>query len=304
MGVKYFESVMDYFKEISAIPRCSQQEEKISDYLLQFAKVKKLEAYRDDMLNVIIKKPATPGYEKSPTVILQGHMDMVCEKNKGMDHDFEKDPIKIVIDGDLLKAEGTTLGADNGIAVAFCLAILDAKDIPHPPLEVLITSQEEVGLLGASALDASKLQGKILINIDAEYEGVLFTSCAGGVRSAITLPILWKEATGDAIYEIKIGGLKGGHSGMEIDKHRANANKLLGRVLKDIFEACDIDIASVSGGMKVNAIPREAAAQITFDEGLYPLVAEKIAAWDRLLKNELKSSDKGMSLTLEKMDGS
>lgn len=302
MEIDNLSRVFCYFNEICKIPRCSLEEQKISDYLVDFAKKYKLEVYQDKMLNVIIKKEATSGYENAPTVILQGHMDMVCEKNEKTNHDFQNDPIEVVIKKDFMTAEGTTLGADNGIAVAFCLAILSASDIPHPPLEVLITSQEEIGLVGASELDASKLNGKILINIDAEEEGVLFTSCAGGIRSTVELPIVWESILGHNTYDVKITGLKGGHSGMEIDKNRGNSNKILGRILKDLVKDDDVFIADVEGGMKVNAIPREASAKLVFKSENFTKVEDNIIRWNKVLKNELKSSDKGIEIQFNKSD--
>lgn len=291
--------VFKYFYEISQIPRCSKQEQGISDYLVNFAKKRNLEVYRDDMLNVIIKKKATLGYENAPTVILQGHMDMVCEKNKSTIHNFETDPIKLLIDGDTLKADGTTLGADNGIAVAFCLAMLDSNDIPHPPLEIVITSQEEIGLIGASKLDGSKLEGKYLINIDAEDEGILFTSCAGGARANIELPIKWENINEKYVsYDIFISGLKGGHSGIDIDKSRANANKLVGRILNSFDES--ILVNSVNGGLKVNAIPREAMIGVSVLENKISKLLQLIDNWNKIFKNEFKSSDPNIEITIQK----
>jgi dipeptidase D len=289
--------VFKYFKEISNIPRCSLKEKQISDYLVSFAKERGLEVYQDEILNVIIKKKASEGYENAPTLILQGHMDMVCEKNQTTIHNFEKDPIKLILDGDTLKADGTTLGADNGIAVAYCLALLDSTNIPHPPLEILLTSQEEIGLIGASKLDGSNLQGKFLINIDAEDEGILFTSCAGGARAIIELPIELEEAKKDyTAYKISVFGLKGGHSGIDIDKNRANANKLLGRVLNSIKDK--ILLHSVNGGLKINAIPRESQMIIlTKDQ---KEIEDSISYWNKTFKNELKTSDSQVMLTLEK----
>lgn len=295
--------VFKYFKEISQIPRCSTKEQEISDYLVSFAKNNQLEVYQDDILNVIIKKNGTAGYEYSPTVILQGHMDMVCEKNKNTDHDFDKDPIKLLVNGNMLSADNTTLGADNGIAVAFCLALLESDNLPHPPLEILITTQEEIGLIGASKVDFSKLNGKFLINIDAEDEGILFVSCAGGVRSTIELPIVWNDLEGNySSYSLSISELKGGHSGMDIDKNRGNANKLLGRVLKPLISEGLIYIRSVHGGLKTNAIPRESTADIFIEDNNFDKINEHIKLFDTIFKNEFKTSDKNISVVLEKTE--
>ena len=186
--------VFHYFEELTKIPRGSGNEKQVSDFLVDFARERKLEAFQDKALNVIIRKPGTKGYEKSPAVIIQGHMDMVCEKAKGSRHDFAKDPLSLKIEGDFLRADGTTLGGDNGIAVACGLAILDSKDIPHPPLEMLVTTSEETGMDGAHALKGDHLKGKTLLNLDAEEEGVLFVSCAGGVTCVCQFDTRWEQA--------------------------------------------------------------------------------------------------------------
>ena len=229
-------SVFKYFEEISQIPRGSGNEKSISDYLVSVAKKLNLEVIQDKALNVIIKKPGTEGYENSETVILQGHMDMVCEKNKGTDHDFQKDPLKLRVVDDMVYATDTTLGADNGIAVAYALAILESTDIPHPPIEVLITTDEETGMSGAMAISKEHINGKILLNLDNEEEGHLLVSCAGGIRSKHTLNVTLEDA-GDYnnFLHIAVRGLKGGHSGMEINKERGNSNKIMGRILKSLL---------------------------------------------------------------------
>ena len=227
--------VFYFFNEISAIPRESGNEKKISDYLVSFAKERSLEVIQDEALNVIIKKPATKGYEHAPAIILQGHMDMVCELNKGTVHDFEKDPLQLRIVEDMLYANGTTLGADNGIAVAYALALLDAHDIAHPSLEVVITTEEETTMGGAIAVNPAHFEGKIFINLDTEEDGKLLVSSAGGVKGVLRIPVDWESSSDNSeTYSLSIGGLRGGHSGMEIDKERGNASKLLGRVLYDL----------------------------------------------------------------------
>ena len=242
--------VFQYFEEISQIPRGSGNEKAISDYLVGVAKKLNLEVIQDEALNVIIKKPGTKGYENSPTVILQGHMDMVCEKNKGTDHDFEKDPLKLRVIDDMVYATDTTLGADNGIAVAYSLAILDSTDIPHPPLEVLITTDEETGMTGAMAISKENVTGKILLNLDNEEEGHLLVSCAGGVRSKHLLKVNLEEVNEyNNFLHIAVRGLKGGHSGMEINKERGNSNKIMGRILKSLLEL-DYKLVEVHGGLK------------------------------------------------------
>lgn len=295
--------VFCYFEDITRIPRGSGNEKAISDYLVSFAKKHNLEVIQDEALNVIIKKSGSKGYEKAPTVILQGHMDMVCEKNKEVEHNFEKDPLNIRIEGDFIKAAGTTLGADNGIAVAYCLAILSSKDISHPPLEVLITTEEETGMGGASSIKKENLSGKILINIDSEEEGELLSSCAGGVRNRVKLKIEKEEAKeGFMPLKLIIKGLKGGHSGMEIDKGRGNANKLIGRVLNDLNSNLDIYIAEINGGAKMNAIPREAEATILAKEKDKVALEELVAKWKETLKNELKNSDSEVIVQIEKLE--
>ena len=228
-------SVFYYFEEICGIPHTSHHEKALSDYCVQFAKAHGLACRQDEMGNVLIKAPATPGYEKEPGLILQGHLDMVGDKTADCPLDLEKDAIHPVVDGGYVCAEGTTLGGDDGIAVAYALAVLDAKDIPHPALEVVLTVCEEVGLLGASAMDFSDLEGRILVNIDSEEEGVLTAGCAGGRRVECHLPIARVPVTGTAV-KADVTGLVGGHSGTEIHKGRANAIALLGRWLTLLTE--------------------------------------------------------------------
>ncbi len=294
--------VFKFFKEISKIPRCSGNERAISDYLVDFAKTRNLQVSQDESLNVLIEKHAYVGYENAPTVILQGHMDMVCDKGKDVKHDFKKDSIKFKIDGDMLYARGTTLGADNGIAMAYALAILDSKDIPHPPLKVLLTVEEEVGLNGAKALGYKFLEGDMLINIDSEEEGKLLTSCAGGLTTKHCLPIEWDNVKQDMIaYKISINGLKGGHSGVEIDKYRGNANKLMGRVLGTLSQEINFLINEINGGTKMNAIPREAEAIILIDSTKEDKLMEKLNEWNDIFKNELKISDPNVSIIANRL---
>ncbi|WP_279381237.1 aminoacyl-histidine dipeptidase [Clostridium pascui] len=295
--------VFRYFEEISRIPRGSGNERAISDYLVDFAKEHNLEVIQDEALNIIIKKDSTKGYENAPTVILQGHMDMVCEKNNGTEHNFEKDSIKLKIEGDFIKATGTTLGADNGIAVAYCLAILASSDIKHPAIEVLVTTEEETGMGGASSVKGENLSGKILINIDSEEEGELLSSCAGGVRNKVSIKLeLQKGQEGFIPYKVIVKGLKGGHSGMDIDKGRGNSNKIIGRVLNDINSQMELYIAEINGGAKMNAIPREAEAIILIKEENKNHLQNIAKKWQETLKNELRASDPGITVQLEEMD--
>jgi dipeptidase D len=292
-----------YFKEMNEIPRGSGNEKAISDWLVNFAKKHDLKVIQDKALNVIIKKPGTKGYEKSPVIILQGHMDMVCEKNTGTKHDFEKDPIEFIVEDDFLRADGTTLGADNGIAVAFGLALLASTDMPHPPIELLVTTEEETGMGGAQALDPKHLEGRTLINIDSEEEGKLLVSCAGGVREKIKLPVTWVEADANMINcAVRLRGLLGGHSGMEIDKERGNSNKMMGRFLMDLRSVMDFKINSITGGSKNNAIPREADAVILFREEDKAVVLEKLSQWNSIFKAELAGIDPDINLDIEILD--
>lgn len=252
--------VFRWFEEISKIPRRSKHEKQISDFLVKFAKDRNLEVYQNKENNVIIKKEASKGYENIPPVIIQGHMDMVCEKTSESKHDFDKDPIELIVEGDVLRANDTTLGADDGIAVAYALALLDSKDIEHPALEVLITSDEEDGMTGAFSVTDEHLNGKTLINLDSEAEGVFWVSSAGGINTVVEFNIE-KEANNNSALKIEVTGLKGGHSGMEIDKQRANAIKILGRILDSVKD--DINIAYIEGGSVHNAIAKSAYAVIT-----------------------------------------
>lgn len=289
-------AVFEYFEEISNIPRGSGNEKEISDYLLNFGKSLGLESIQDKALNVIIKKPGTKGYENAPTVIIQGHMDMVCEKNNGVEYDFEKDPLKLRIVDDYIYATDTTLGADNGIAVAYAMAILASNDIQHPPIEVLITTDEETGMSGAMAIDKENIDGKILINLDNEEEGYLLVSCAGGVRSTGTINIEKQDIKDKALIKINISGLKGGHSGMDIIKERGNSNKILGRVLKGLSREVKFNIISLNGGSKNNAIPREAEAIISTSINDEETVMNVIKNWNDIIASELRAQDPGVKI--------
>lgn len=295
--------VFRWFTEMNQIPRCSGNEQAVSDWLVGFARERGLEVIQDEAHNVIIKKPGTPGYEQAPTVVLQGHMDMVCEKEAACPHDFTKDPIAFLIDGDSAHADGTTLGADNGIGVAYGLAILDADDVAHPPIELLVTASEETGMNGASALDAGTLSGRRLINIDAEEEGKLLVSCAGGINVTLRLPIEWEDVPDSRkAVRLLIGGLQGGHSGLEIDKQRGSANKIMGRVLLDLERDLDLRLYALSGGSKHNAIPREAQAGLAIRPEEETALQDKIGQWTAVLKNELGGVDADVRLSLEAAD--
>lgn len=250
------EAVFRYFEEICGIPHISYHEKQLSDYCVAFARERGLFCTQDEMGNVIIIAEATPGYEDVEPVILQGHLDMVGDKTAECELDLEKEPIKLCVDGDYIRADGTTLGGDDGIAVAYALAVLDAKDIPHPRLEVVLTVCEEVGLLGASAMDFSPCRARRMINIDSEIEGILTAGCAGGRRAHCHIPVHRTKGKGQSC-ELKLQGLLGGHSGTEIDKGRANANVLLGRFLLLLKERVACQLVSLSGGAKENVIPKD-----------------------------------------------
>lgn len=267
----------------------------ISDYLVSFAKEHGLEYVQDEMNNVVIYKPATEGYEDAPAVILQGHMDMVCEKRPDVDHDFTKDPLNISVKDGYVTANGTTLGGDDGIAVAYGLALLESKDLAHPALEVLITVDEEIGLLGAEGFDCSVLKGKRLINLDSEAEGSLWISCAGGLSGISTIPVQRVEAEGQKA-AVKITGLMGGHSGAEIDKKRANANVLMGRFLYSLQQETAYEIISLAGGQKDNAITREADAELLVEDiNSVKACAEKL---QKGFREEYAGTDEGITVEI------
>lgn len=288
------EKVFYFFEEISKIPHPSESTSKIADYLVDFAKARGLWYMRDQSNNVIIRKPATRGYENKPTVIFQGHTDMVADKIKGSEIDMYKEGLEIFRDGDFIRAKGTTLGGDDGVAIAYSLAILDSDDIDHPEFEALFTSDEEIGLLGATALDTSVLHGKTMINIDSDVEGVFTVGCAGGMRIDATLPFERCEVSGD-LYRITVSGLLGGHSGTEIDKGRINAIKVLVDVIGNASEA---KLVEISGGNADNAIPRYAECIVTttspkfISDCLIPTVIDRY-----------KDKEPDINIRMEALDG-
>lgn len=254
-------SVFGYFEEICSIPHGSRNTKQISDYLVNFAKSHDLRYIQDDADNVIMFAPATAGYEDHPTIILQGHMDMVCEQDADCTIDMAKEGLDVTHDGNVVFAKGTTLGADNGIAVAMGMAILADKTIPHPPIELLITSDEEIGLLGAAAADLSELQGRALINLDSEGEGVFTVSCAGGCVANISLPVERHAVYGPCI-RLVVDGLQSGHSGADIHRNRANANKIMGEFMSRIQKLMPLCLTSLAGGAKDNVIPASCQATL------------------------------------------
>ena len=289
--------VFHYFEEICKIPHGSGNTRQISDYLVQFAKNHDLKYIQDEMNNVVIYKPGTAGYENAPTVIVQGHMDMVCEKRPDVDHDFTKDGLNLSVEGDYVSANGTTLGGDDGIAVAYGLALLESDTIVHPPLEVFITVDEEIGLLGAVGFDCSVLKGRRFINLDSEAEGSLWISCAGGLSGISHIPVTRLEAKGEKL-TVKISGLMGGHSGAEIDKNRANANSLLGKFLHGLDAKAGYELISVQGGQKDNAITRESIAELLTVKENVEAVKEYAASMQTAWREEYTGTDEGITVTV------
>ncbi|GAA0071629.1 aminoacyl-histidine dipeptidase [Clostridium sardiniense] len=291
--------VFEFFEDLTRIPHDSGNEKEISDYLVKFAKERNLEVIQDKALNVIIKKPATKGYENIPGVIIQGHMDMVCEKLKHSNHDFEKDPLKLrIVDDEFVYATDTTLGADDGIAVAYGLAILDSNVIEHPAIEFVVTTEEETVMGGANELDTSGLKGKVLLNIDAEEEGVFILGCAGGILVYPEIKIEFEDFNGESL-QLEVAGLKGGHSGMEIHKQRGNANKLMGRLLYTLGKEVNFNIATINGGSKSNAIPRSCKTIISVRKEEIEKVKEICANLEKDFKNEYKVEDSDIHIIVK-----
>ncbi len=290
------ERVFYYFEEICGIPHGSGNIEKISDYLMDFAKEKGLFAKQDELKNVIIVKPATAGYEEEPAVILQGHMDMVAVKKPDCAVDMAKEGLKLAVTGDKIYAKDTSLGGDDGIAVAYALALLEAENLSHPKLEVVITVDEEVGMDGARGIDLSSLTGRRMLNLDSEEEGIFLTSCAGGARMECRLPIAAHEKEG-VLCRISVEGLAGGHSGAEIHKERGNANCIMGRILHGLSSRLPLCLKSMEGGLADNAIPRQAVCEVALKKGEEEALKEQLLALEDDIKKELASKDKDFQIT-------
>lgn len=291
--------VFAYFEKICSIPHESGNTKAISDYCVDFAKEHDLQWYQDDLNNIIITKEATKGYENADTLILQGHLDMVGEKEKDKVFDFSKDPIEPIVNGDIITANGTTLGADNGIAVAMSLALLADDSLSHPKIEALFTVDEETGMDGAFGLDCSKLTGHKLINLDSEYEGVLMCSCAGGIDANIEVPIQRGSASKSTI-TIEINNLTSGHSGVEIDKGRANANVLIARLLYGLMKKYEFSLVNLQGGNKATAIAAQSKATITVDDSAIEKMMEDISACGAIFKTEYTTTEPNMSIEVSK----
>jgi len=291
--------ILDIFEQIAAIPRCSKHEEKISGWLQSWARDNGFAVRADEAGNVVIEVGASEGYEKAPVVVIQGHMDMVCEKTPDSAHDFSKDPIRPVADGDWLRADNTTLGADNGIAIAMGLALATDEAVPHPPLELLFTVDEEQGLTGAAKLAADFIRGKVLLNIDSEDEGVLTAGCSGGKEIRISLPLTFAGLPeGYRVYRLSVSGLRGGHSGVDIHKHRASANRILARLLALARQAADIRLVSIKGGTAHNAIARDAEACVAFNSADQDAVGKIISDFEQTVRDEFAASEKSPCLSL------
>ena len=276
-----------HFHDICQVPHPSKKEDKIRKFFVDYGKKNGLETIVDKVGNVIIRKPATPGMEKRMGVVLQGHMDMVPQKNSDCTHDFEKDPIQPWIDGEWVRAKETTLGADNGMGVAAAMAILEAKNLVHGPIEALITTDEETGITGAQGLESGLLKGDILINLDSEEEGELCVGCAGGIDVVASGKYTEEKlSTGYVGYTLSAKGMKGGHSGLDIHLGRANANKVLFRFLYDISKKMDVKVASVQGGSLRNAIPREAFATVAVSEKESSKFEKEVKVMEKIVKNE------------------
>jgi len=295
-------SVWKHFDEIRKIPRCSKHEEKIREYIIDFAKKQNLKYKVDKSGNVVISKPASSGMNGKTTVILQGHMDMVCEKNSDVNFDFSKDPINLKLEGDILTADGTTLGADNGIGLAISLAILEDKTLKHGPLEALFTVDEETGLTGAFAMESDMIKGKILLNLDSEDFGVVTVGCAGGGDSQIKLPLKTQPTAGNLeTLTVKVSGLRGGHSGVDIHEQRGNAVKLLTRML---WKAKNYKfyISDIKGGDKHNAIPREASALVAVDKSEKDKFVSTLKTEEKKILEEIKPIDPKFKVDVENND--
>lgn len=296
------DQILSSFERVSAIPRGTRQEEKIRGWLIGWAQEHGLKYKVDSPGNLVIYVPPSHGMENSPTIILQGHLDMVCQKTPDSMHDFTRDSIRLIREGDWIRADRTTLGADNGIAIALMMALVEDKDPQHPALEFLLTVEEEFGIVGADNLDPSLLSGKTLINLDSEKEGTFTVGCAGGGSVYIDVPVsLWPVSNDHAFFRLDVHGLVGGHSGEDIAKHHANANKLLARALDELQWQFPIRLVSFAGGTARNAIPRDADAIFACSRESVELIREKVAAFESALRAEFSQTENGLSLTLHEM---
>ena len=301
----YTQKILDAFAQISQVPRPSKKEEKIVAWMLDWAAENGFEARTDEAMNVVIEVPASPGYENAQTLVLQGHLDMVCEKAKGFDHDFENDPIELVYTDDgWLTANQTTLGADNGIAIAMAMVAATDETVGHPPLELLFTTDEETGLTGASSLQPGFIKGKQLLNIDSEDEGVFTVGCAGGEDARLALPFAANDSLpGYEAFKLVTGGMSGGHSGIDIIEDRANAIKLLFRAIHLLRKQTDVRLSAVTGGSARNAIPRDAEAVLLIPADDAELAAGIVAELEEKAQAEYAKTDPNLTVTLQAESG-
>jgi dipeptidase D len=292
------QKVLNIFEQLSAVPRGSGREAKISLWLQERAAAHGFPWESDADGNLVIRVPATPGYESGPVIVLQGHMDMVCEKTPDSPHDFLKDPIRCIVEGDWLHADRTTLGADNGMALALALALAEDESVAHPALELLFTVEEEVGIGGANHLQPGFIRGKILVNLDSEEEGSFVIGCAGGMKTRIRLPLTFENPALKAAFHLKISGLQGGHSGIDIHKHRASANKLLSRTLAHLRKVTPLALMDLDGGTAHNAISRGAEVSFACDAEKLPAIQQAVREFESVLNDEYSATESGITLTL------
>ena len=291
--------ILDFFQQINAIPRCSKKEKEIGLWLEKWAATNGFEEKKDPAGNLLIRVPASAGFEKAPVVVIQGHMDMVCEKSPDSAHNFNKDPIRHIYDGDWLRADHTTLGADNGIALALCMALVSDPAVVHPPLELLFTVNEETGLNGAKKIEPDLLKGRVLLNIDSETEGVFTVGCAGGRHTLVLLALnLSNKLEAGATFKLSVHGLKGGHSGIDIHKQRANANLILARALHRVAASCDLRLVTIKGGSAHNAIPRDAFAVFACTSNVKKDLDNIIVEFEKTVKAEYDTSEPALAVGL------
>jgi len=296
------EAVWKHFDKLAAIPRASTKEAAARDYIRTLATKLGLECEQDEAGNLVVRKRARPGREGAPMVLLQGHLDMVCEKNEGTVHDFDTDPIKVVRDGDWLKADGTTLGADNGVGVAASLAVMESTDIAHGPLEFAFTIDEETGLTGASEFPGGVLKSKYFLNLDNEDTGTLCIGCSGGIKTTARRKVSLGAAVAGSAWRVKVSGLKGGHSGVDIHQGRGNALRIMGGVLQVLLDRLPIEIAEINGGSAQNAIPREAAALVVVNPSRESELKSLIATAETGYQADLGGFDSGLRITVERVE--
>jgi dipeptidase D len=291
--------VWKHFEALAGIPRASEKEARAREYVLALAGRLGLEAVTDGVGNIVVRKPARAGREGAIPTALQGHLDMVCEKNEGTAHNFDTDPIRLVRDGDWLKADGTTLGADNGVGVAAALAVMESQDVAHGPLEFVFTVDEESGLTGASSFPSGLLRSKFFLNLDGEEEGTLCIGCAGGINTVARRKVAMRPVTSGAGWRVRVAGLQGGHSGIDIHKGRGNAVRILGRVLETILDRLPVTVASIEGGSKRNAIPREASAILAMDAAREADLRAAVASVEAEIRSDLGGFDAELRITVE-----